>query len=146
MAEEKVTVAQRIVSLIQDVATGMAKWVESRFLTSEADGDPVSDETIDEYERITASLYQALTDAQTVTADSRTSTTAATDAATAAQQAADAATASAADADAAAGRAADAATQVANAYAGYATLDDRLSDIATAIAFTPQSDPVTLLS
>lgn len=105
---------------------------------------PASEDVIDEYGRITASLYQALEDAQQVITPAQSAAELANEKALLAQQAianveaATSAAASAADA------ATDAAAQVEDARGAYGSLALRLD--AVEVAVVESTNPMTLLS
>jgi methyl-accepting chemotaxis protein len=120
------------------------KWMkdaESLHFTETA--DPASEDVIDEYQRLTGDLYQALEDAQQVITPAQTATSEAQAATDLAQQAAANADNAAAAANSAADAATDAAAQVEDARGGYQSLSDRLD--ATAMGFVENSNPMSLL-
>lgn len=100
--------------------------------------DPASADVVNEYQRVLAALYQALTDAQSVI--------------TPAEQGAADASAAAARADAAAERAGNAAgaaeraaAQIEDARGDYASLDARLDAIDGRYGFMENTDPMSLV-
>ena len=106
--------------------------LNSRTVQFQETADPASADVINEYQRVLAALYQALTDAQTVIAP--------------AEQGAADASAAAARADAAAGAAERAAEQIEDAKGDYASLDARLDAIDGRYGFVETADPMSLVS
>lgn len=106
--------------------------------------DPASEDVIDEYERLTANLYQALEDAQQVITPARTATSQAQTATGRAQQAADNANSAASSANNAADAAAEAVAQIEDARGGYTTLAERLDDME--LGFIENNNPMSLHS
>lgn len=105
--------------------------------------DHASEDVIDEYQRLTAGLYQALEDAQQVVTPAQTATSEAQAATSQARQSAANADNAAEAANSAADAATDAAAQVEDARGGYQTLAARLD--ATEMGFIENSNPMSLL-
>lgn len=121
--------------------------VDGRTLQFAETEDPASQEVIDEYQRLTSGLYQALEDAQQVIAPAQQATQQATqqaaDKASEAERAASAASSAAGRADSAADQAMDAAAEVDSAKGDYDSLGERLDT--TEMGLVETSDPTTLL-
>jgi hypothetical protein len=116
------------------------KWMkdaESLHFTETA--DPASEDVIDEYQRVLAALYQALTDAQAVIAPAEQGAADASAAATRADAAAERAGNAAGDAE-------RAAAQIEDARGDYASLNARLAAIDGRYGFAETSDPMSLVS
>jgi len=107
--------------------------------------DPASQDVIDEYQRVLAPLYQALTDAREVTAPAQQAASDAQQAAASANGASSAANKAAAAANSAAAAANSAATQVEDARGEYGSLDERLDAIEQHFGFIENNDPTSLL-
>ena len=110
--------------------------VDGRTLQFAETEDPASQEVIDEYQRLTSGLYQALEDAQQVIQQ-------AADKASEAERAASAASSAAGRAQSAADQAMDAAAEVDSAKGDYDSLGERLDT--TEMGLVETSDPTTLL-
>lgn len=117
--------------------------VDGRTLQFAETEDPASQEVIDEYQRLTSGLYQALEDAQQVIAPAQQATQQAADKASEAERAASAASSAAGRADSAADQAMDAAAEVDSAKGDYDSLGERLDT--TEMGLVETSDPTTLL-
>ena len=117
--------------------------VDGRTLQFAETADPASQEVIDEYQRLTSGLYQALEDAQQVVAPARQATQQAADKASEAERAASAASSAAGRAESAADQAMDAAAEVDSAKGDYDSLGERLDT--TEMGLVETSDPTTLL-
>lgn len=117
--------------------------VDGRTLQFAETEDPASQEVIDEYQRLTSGLYQALEDAQQVIAPAQQATQQAADKASEAERAASAASSAAGRAQSAADQAMDAAAEVDSAKGDYDSLGERLDTTEMGLVETP--DPTTLL-
>lgn len=112
--------------------------LNSRTVQFQVTANPASADVINEYQRVLAALYQALTDAQSVTAPAEQGAAAASGAAARADAAAE-------RAGNAAGAAERAAAQIEDAKGGYTSLDARLDAIDGRYGFVETADPMSLV-
>jgi chromosome segregation ATPase len=112
--------------------------LNSRTVQLEETVDPASADVINEYQRVLAELYQALTDAQAVIAPAEQGAADASGAATRAAAAAE-------RAGNAAGAAERAAMQIEDARGDYASLEARLDAIDGRYGFVETADPMSLV-
>lgn len=113
--------------------------LNSRTVQFQETADPASADVINEYQRVLAALYQALTDAQAVIAPADQVAADASGAATRADAAAE-------RAGNAAGAAERAAAQIEDARGDYTSLDARLDAIDGRYGFVENADPMSLVS
>ena len=117
--------------------------IDGMAMKFEETSDPTSEESVDEFRRITAALYQALADSQQVISPAQQAAAQAADKAAAANRAATAANTAAQRASDAAGEAMDAAAEVDTARGDYDSLGERLE--ATEMGLIETTDQTTLM-